>query len=202
MNSGNMCYANSVLQLLVYCTPFQRLFVELGKLLSSSSGSAAVSGSDSLVNGSAGPLSSSTSISSSGSTTNGLNRLNGKVKEKDKDGGGMTPLVDATVEFLREFMDDKKTKSKTKKQVHSKKGSLTNGNGVTRKGKEKETMNGVVDDDSGGGEVDWEACDSFLPTYVYEAMKLKKRFDHMRVCILFSSLWFACTKLLLTTILL
>ena len=44
-------------------------------------------------------------------------------------------------------------------------------------------MNGVVDDDSGGGEVDWEACDSFLPTYVYEAMKLKKRFDHMRVCL-------------------
>ena len=139
VNSGNMCYANSVLQLLVYCTPFQRLFVELGKLLSS--GSAAVSGSDSLVNGSAGHLSSSTSISSSGSTTNGLNGLNGKVKEKDKDGGGMTPLIDATVEFLREFMDDKKTtKSKTKKQVHSKKGSLTNGNGVTRKGKEKETM--------------------------------------------------------------
>ena len=133
MNSGNMCYANSVLQLLVYCTPFQRLFAELGKLLSSSSGSAAVSGSDSLVNGSAGPLSSSTSISSSGSTPNGLN---GKVKEKDKD-TGMTPLVDATVEFLREFMDDKKTKSKMKRQVHSKKGSLTNGNGVTRKGKEK-----------------------------------------------------------------
>ena len=152
VNSGNMCYANSVLQLLVYCTPFQRLFAELGKLLSSSSGSAAVSGPDSLVNGSAGPSSSSTSISSSGSTTNGLN---GKVKEKDKDAGGMTPLVDATVEFLREFMDDKKTtKSKTKKHVHSKKASLTNGNGVARKGKEKETMNGVVDDDSGGGEVD------------------------------------------------
>ena len=88
VNSGNMCYANSVLQLLVYCTPFQRLFVELGKLLSSS-GSAAVTGSDSLVNGSAGHLSSSTSISSSGSTTNGLNR---KVKEKNKD-GGMTPLL-------------------------------------------------------------------------------------------------------------
>ena len=44
-------------------------------------------------------------------------------------------------------------------------------------------MNGVVDDDSGGSEVDWEACDSFPPTYVYDAMKLKKRFDHMRVCL-------------------
>ena len=99
-------------------------------------------------------------------------------------------------------MDDKKTtKSKTKKQVHSKKGSLTNGNSVTRKGKEKETMNGVVDDDSGGGEVDWEACDSFLPTYVYEAMKLKKRFDHMRVCIVFFFLrsCLPVSQLLLTT---
>ena len=181
MNSGNMCYANSVLQLLVYCTPFQRLFAELGKLLSGS----AVIGSDSLVNGS-GPLSSSTSNSSFGSTStpiNGLNGLNGK--DKDKDAVGMTPLVDATVEFLREFMDDKKTKSKTKKQVHSKKGSVhVNGTGITSKGKEKESLlDGFADDDS--SEVDWEACDSFLPTYVYDAMKLKKRFDHMRVCSFF-----------------
>ena len=190
MNSGNMCYANSVLQLLVYCTPFQRLFAELGKVLS---GSAVIgsSGSDSLVNGS-GPLPSSTSTSSSGSTTsNPINGLNGKGKEKDKDAVGMTPLVDATVEFLREFMDDKKTKSKTKKQVHSKKGSVfingtSNGSAVTSKGKEKEMLlDGVVDDDS--SEVDWEGCDSFLPTYVYDAMKLKKRFDHMRVCSLFLS---------------
>ena len=185
MNSGNMCYANSVLQLLVYCTPFQRLFAELGKVLSGS----AVTGSDSLVNGS-GHLSSSTSTSSIGSTStpvNGVNGVNGKDKEKPV---GMTPLVDATVEFLREFMDDKKTKSRTKKQVHSKKGSVAvvNGNGSssgsTSKGKEKETLwDGVVDDDI--SEVDWEACDSFLPTYVYDAMKLKKRFDHMRVCSFF-----------------
>ena len=167
-----MCHANSVLQLLVFCTPFQRLFAELGKVLS---GSAVIgfSGSDSLVNGS-GPLPSSTSTP--------INGLNGKGKEKDKDAIGMTPLVDATVEFLREFMDDKK--SKTKKQVHSKKGSIGSGPAVTSKGKEKETLDGVVNDSS--GEVDWEGCDSFLPTYVYDAMKLKKRF--MRVCSLFSFL--------------
>lgn len=182
MNSGNMCYANSVLQLLVYCTPFQRLFAELGKILSGSAVTGS-SGSDSLVNGS-GP-----STSSSASTSTPINGLNGK--EKDKDAVGMTPLVDATVEFLREFLDDRKTKSKTKKQVHSKKGSVLvngtgSGSGVTSKGKEKETLlDGVVDDDS-IGDVDWEACDSFLPTYVYDAMKLKKRFDHMRVCSLFS----------------
>lgn len=199
MNSGNMCYANSVLQLLVYCPPFQRLFVELGNVLSGSAVTGSSGSGSLLVNGS-GPLSSS---SSSGSTsTPPINGLNGKIKEKDREAVGMTPLVDATVEFLREFMDDKKTKSRTMKQVHSKKGSVlvnvnetggsgSGGGGVRSKGKEKETMgalllNGVVDDDSGGGDVDWEACDSFLPTYVYDAMKLKKRFDHMRVCIPFS----------------
>ena len=192
MNSGNMCYANSVLQLLVYCSPFQGLFVELGKVLS---GSAVISssGSGSLVNG-FGPLSSSSSTSPSGSTSTPINGLNGKEKEKDRDVVGMTPLVDATVEFLREFIDDKKTNSKTKKQVHSKKGSvlvneISSGSGVRSKGKEKETMgtllNGVADDDS--SEVDWDACDSFLPTYLYDAMKLKKRFDHMRVCSLLLS---------------
>lgn len=201
MNSGNMCYANSVLQLLVYCPPFRKLFVELGKVLSAGSAITGSSGSGSLVNGS-GPLSSSSSTSPSGSSsTPNINGLNGKDKEKDKD-AGMTPLVDATVEFLKEFMDDKKTNSKTKKQVHSRKGSVLvngsgsgSGSGVRSKGKEKETMgalllNGVVDDDS-GGEIDWEACDSFLPTYLYDAMKLKKRFDHMRVCSFFFFLFFS-----------
>ena len=183
MNSGNMCYANSVLQLLVYCMPFQRFFTELGRVLSGS----AVTGSlalDSLVNGS-GPWSSSSSSSPSGSTSAPINGLNGKGKGKDKDAVGMTPLIDSTVNFLREFVDDKKTKSKT--EVHSKKGSVNgtgSGSGVTRKGKEKATMGALLmnGDDDGSGEVDWEVCDSFLPTYVYDAMKLKKRFDHMRVC--------------------
>jgi len=188
-----MCYANSVLQVLVYCPPFQRLFVELGKVLS---GTAVVgSGSSgSLVNGSG---SGSSSASASGSASVPINGLDGK--EKDKDGTGMTPLVDATVEFLGEFMDDKKTKSKAKKQVHSKKGSvLVNGNGsasgVRNKGKEKETngmlLDGIADDDS---DADWDACDSFVPTYLYDAMKLKKRFDHMRVCsFFFFSYFFPC----------
>ena len=178
VNSGNMCYANSVLQVLVYCPPFQRLFAELGKVLSGTT----VVGSSPLLNGS-GP--SSSSASASGSTSPPINELNGK----EKDASGMTPLVDATVEFLREFRDDKKPKSKTRKQVRSRKGSvLVNGtgsaSGARSKGKEKETMgvDGSADDDS---EVDWDACDSLLPTYLYDAMKLKKRFDHMKVCGLF-----------------
>ena len=168
-----MCYANSVLQVLVYCPPFQRLFVELGKVLLETA-VAGSSSSGSLVNG-FGPSSSSTSESGS-APTNGLNG-----KEKDKEAEGMTPLVDATVEFLREFMDDKKTKSKGNKgRVRSKKGSgLVNGSaasGVRGKGKEKETVDGS------DSEPDWDACDSFVPTYLYDAMKSKKRFDHMRVC--------------------
>ena len=176
-----MCYANSVLQVLVYCPPFQRLFVELGKVLSRTVVSGSGSSGPSLANGFAGPSSSSASASgsTSGPTING--------KEKDKDVVGMTPLVDATVEFLKEFMiDEKKAKSKGKKQqVHSRKGSgLVNGGGsssggIRSKGKEKETRSGADDDDS---EADWDGCDWFLPTYLYDAMKLKKRFDHMRVC--------------------
>ena len=173
-----MCYANSVLQVLVYCPPFQRLFVELGKVLLETA-VAGSSSSGSLVNG-FGPSSSSASTSESGSAP--INGLNGK--EKDKGAEGMTPLVDATVEFLREFMDDKKTKSKGNKgRVRSKKGpGLVNGSaasGVRGKGKEKET---VVLLDGSDSEPDWDACDSFVPTYLYDAMKSKKRFDHMRVC--------------------
>ena len=133
-----------------------------------------IAGSGLLVNGPGHSLSSA-SASGSGSAIDGLNG-----KEKDKNAVGMTPLVDATVEFLREFME---SKSKTKRQAHARKGSvLVNGtgsaSGVRTKGKEKET-NGSMDDDS---EAEWDACDSFLPTYLYDAMKSKKRFDHMRVC--------------------
>ncbi|KAI0689424.1 hypothetical protein BC835DRAFT_1283037 [Cytidiella melzeri] len=33
VNTGNMCFANAVLQVLVYCPPFWRLFTELGKAM-------------------------------------------------------------------------------------------------------------------------------------------------------------------------
>jgi ubiquitin carboxyl-terminal hydrolase 10 len=39
INSGNMCFANAVLQVLIYCQPFYRLFMELEKYLPSSGGS-------------------------------------------------------------------------------------------------------------------------------------------------------------------
>jgi len=87
-------------------------------------------------------------------------------KENQKEGGSSQPLVAATVAFLKEF--------KGKDGVV---GAVTrNGNGsVGKKGKERE-------------EDDWDG-DSFLPSYVYDAMKEKKRFDNMRVCFLSFSLF-------------
>ncbi|TEB39515.1 cysteine proteinase [Coprinellus micaceus] len=125
VNSGNMCFANAVLQILVYCPPFHRLFVELGKVLPS----VAVAGE----------------------------REREKEREKDS-----TPLVDATALFLKEFLEKRKQKQKE------------NG-GFSRagKGKERELLADDADDD-------WDTVDSFLPTYIYDAMKEKKRFDTMR----------------------
>jgi len=44
INSGNMCFANAVLQVLVYCSPLQRLFIELGKFLLLCSPSPSING--------------------------------------------------------------------------------------------------------------------------------------------------------------
>ena len=104
MNTGNMCFANAVLQLLAYCAPFARLFESIGKVLPGAE--------------------------------------EGKRKRDVEEGA--TPLVDATVRFLREFGP------------------------VERKRDEEEE----------------EGIDSFLPSYVYDAMKEKKRFASMVVRIL------------------
>lgn len=61
INTGNMCFANAVLQTLVYCPPFYRFFTELGKYIP------------------------------------------GPKAESSKWNGKTTPLVEATVDFLKEF---------------------------------------------------------------------------------------------------
>lgn len=119
VNSGNMCFANAVLQLLVYCPPFWKLFKELGRLV--------------------GP------------------RERG---EGQRIGGSATLLVDATVRFLEEFVDEEKTPPPTWQP--RKAGNV----------KAKEEEDEKKEDDG---------VDSFIPTYVYDAMKEKKRFDNMRV---------------------
>ncbi|THH29844.1 hypothetical protein EUX98_g4351 [Antrodiella citrinella] len=105
INTGNMCFANTILQVLVYCPPFNRLFTELGK------------------------------------------HLAGPVVGSQKDGSKATPLVDSTIQFLKEFMPEPKTDPKSK-------------------GKERE-------------EDDFYDLDSFIPTYIYDVMKEKKRFAGM-----------------------
>ena len=110
INTGNMCFANAVLQILVYCPPFHRFFSELRK------------------------------------------HLAGPVVGSQREGTKATPLVDATIQFLKEFVPDPPATS----------------NDPKAKGKERE-------DDA------FDELESFIPTYVYDAMKEKKRFANMIV---------------------
>jgi ubiquitin carboxyl-terminal hydrolase 10 len=75
-------------------------------------------------------------------------------------GGGSTPLVDATVRFLEEFVYEEKKASPVQQPQQAARGKA--------KEEEEEKKEG-------------EGVDSFIPTYVYDAMKEKKRFDNMRV---------------------
>jgi ubiquitin carboxyl-terminal hydrolase 10 len=139
-----MCFANAVLQILLYCAPFHRLFLELGKLLP-----AVATQKDGASSGSSAPSASSSA----------------------------TPLVEATVTFLKEFVTPKKPLL-----INGKSGVMSgvasgSGYGRGNKGKEREMIE--MDDD-------WD-LDSFLPTYIYDAMKEKKRFDTMRVSLFLDS---------------
>ncbi|EJD53217.1 cysteine proteinase [Auricularia subglabra TFB-10046 SS5] len=116
INGGNLCFANAILQALVYCTPFHRLFVELGRL---SAAAAAAPATQSKLRGAVGA------------------RL----------GATPTPLVDATINFLDEFAPvPAQTASEERDRARSPSGD----------------------------------SDAFIPTYIYDALKEKKRFDSMR----------------------
>lgn len=111
VNTGNLCFANAVLQVLMYCPPFWNLFYELGRFLD-------------------------------GSSENGVST-------------SKTPLVDATIRFLREFIPKQKAAPEGK------------GKAVDR------AYNAYREEEE-------NIMDSFIPSYVYDALKEKKRFDHMR----------------------
>jgi len=88
-----------------------------------------------------------------------LGRLMGQREGEGQDSGNdATPLVDATVKLLEDFVYEEKKPLPTQQQQ-----------GSRSKAREEE-------------EKKEEGVDSFMPTYVYDAMKEKKRFDNMRVC--------------------
>lgn len=114
VNTGNMCFANAVLQLLAYCVPFSRLFEAVGKALPPAE----------------------------------------EGKRARDVAEGATPLVDATVRFLKEFGPVEKKRGERERD-----------------------------------EEDEDGIDSFLPGYVYDAMKEKKRFESMLVGLFLPSLF-------------
>jgi len=74
--------------------------------------------------------------------------ISGPVVGSQKEGSKATPLVEATIQFIKEFMPPPPADPKSK-------------------GKEREE------------EDDFYDLDSFIPTYVYDVMKEKKRFASM-----------------------
>ncbi|CAO1625929.1 unnamed protein product [Sympodiomycopsis kandeliae] len=104
INKGNFCFANAILQVLVFCAPFYNLFNTVGKELAA-------------------------------------------------DLANSTPLIEAVVQFLREFHLAPKSK-------------LARQGGVST------------------GEIELvtnpQLSEPFVPEFVYEAMRLNKRFDLMR----------------------
>ncbi|KAI0274429.1 hypothetical protein BGY98DRAFT_1098972 [Russula aff. rugulosa BPL654] len=111
VNSGNICFANAVLQLLVNSPPFRNPFRELGDLKA---------------------------------------KRGAGVPET---GAGSTPLVDATVRFLKEFLVEEESPSTQQR-------SQPAAGGISRADGEKKGDNVV---------------DSFEPTYMYDAMKEKRQ---------------------------
>lgn len=100
VNKGNFCFANAILQTLVYCAPFYNLFSLIGR-------------------------------------------------EVPADFGNATPLMEAVIHFLREFLPTDATNSIDSPQL-GQDASLA------------------------------AASEPFLPEFVYDAMRLNKRFDQMR----------------------
>jgi ubiquitin carboxyl-terminal hydrolase 10 len=153
-----MCFANAVLQVLVYCAPFAGLFARLHALL----GPDAFLPSSESAHPSAYPH-----LGGGGENANASASGNaGNNKEGENKGVlAPAPLVRATGAFLREFLVSPKAGGK--KPAGNGAGS---GSG-TGKGKGKASP----------AEEEEEEAEAFIPTGVYDVLKGKKRFDHMRV---------------------
>ena len=133
------------------------------------------------------------------SSINGINGVGGTSGNGTAAEASAYPLV-TTVEFLREFgMDDDRSKDlKEKGKANANANAKVNGevasgsgsgsssrisNSRGGKGKERERERGdSMNDASRGSAVGRDGgTELFLPRYVYDAMKVRKRFEHMRV---------------------
>jgi len=121
MNSGNICFVNAVLQLLVHSPPLRNLFNEPGE----------------------------------------LKRQLG-VGEGPESGGSATPLVDATVRFFGEFMFKEAPRP------------------TQQRPQQPEAATGKPGEDDQEKKIH-NAADSFEPTYMYDAMKEKRKLKIMLV---------------------
>lgn len=121
MNSGNKCFANAVLQLLVHCPLFWNLFKDRGRLI----------GQQGLGEG-----------------------------HWQETGGSATPLVDATIKVLDEFVD--KDMPSVMQQPQQKAGK-----GESMEDEEEKEEHDTVE--------------SLELTYIYDVMKEKRQFKRMLV---------------------
>ncbi|KAK7018922.1 cysteine proteinase [Favolaschia claudopus] len=162
INTGNMCFANAVLQVLLYCAPFAGLFSRMGALLGEAEFDVSNNANNANANafplpGAAGSAGAAAEGDAGAGALGGANGGGGVVGTATGGGGVLAaaPLVRATGAFLKEFV------------VTPKPTLPTPAGAGTAKGKAK-------------AEERAEEPEAFIPTYVYDALKGKKRFDGMR----------------------
>ncbi|KAF7305663.1 USP domain-containing protein [Mycena chlorophos] len=150
INTGNMCFANAVLQVLLCTRAFAGLFDRLGALV----------GPFGMDEEEAFP------VMGGGVSANGP----GSAKEKEKAKGVLAPapLVRATAAFLKEFQVARPAASGTPAKQN---GVGRGAGGGTAKGKGRADLSAEEEQEDG---------EAFIPTMVYDAIKGKKRFDGMR----------------------
>ncbi|KAJ6462440.1 hypothetical protein C8R45DRAFT_1026783 [Mycena sanguinolenta] len=166
INTGNMCFANAVLQVLVYCTPFATLFARMRAVLGEAAFEVDVEGAG----GGFGPTPGGQDNGGQDASGGGSAAAAGAGAGAGTGGVlGAAPLVRATGTLLREFVVVPKPKPKVVNGPG--KGAVNGVAGGSGKGKGKA---------SPAAEEQEEEPEAFIPTYVYDALKGKKRFDGMR----------------------
>jgi ubiquitin carboxyl-terminal hydrolase 10 len=139
-----MCFANAVLQVFVYTPPFWRLFRELGRYL---------------------PQTAEKGGAFDGPVV-GREREREREERKDKGRQSEVPLVEATVQFLSEFVP-RADKEGAKEKERGRESSRGRKNGWGREA-------------SADADEEW-VMNSFIPSGVYDVIRSTSRFGGMTV---------------------